>query len=51
VALLITDNHKRRKAKILAALDHFGDALNRNDLILQIIRADLNGAPHCQRLA
>ena len=36
VALLIAHHDQRRKAEILAALDDFGDAVDRDDLILQV---------------
>ena len=36
VAGFVPHDHQRGKGQILAALDHLRDAINRNDLILQI---------------
>ena len=36
MAVLIADNHQRGEAEVLAALDDLGDALDGDDLVLQI---------------
>ena len=50
-AVLITDDHQSRETQILAALDHFGDPLDGDNLIFQIICADLHRPAHRQRFA
>ena len=51
MAALITDDDQCGETQILAALDHFGDPLDGNHLILQIICADLHRPAHRQRFA
>jgi hypothetical protein len=46
VTMMIADNHERRKAQVLAAFDHFGDAIDGDDVVLQIRRIDFEQPPH-----
>ena len=46
MAALIADDNQRGKAQILAALYDLGYALNRDNLILQIVQADVQHAAH-----
>src|SRR5918912_17615 len=49
VAGLVADDDERGKAQILSALDHFGDAVDGDDLILQVQplrRNTLSGLSH-----
>ena len=42
VALLISDNDQRGKAQVFAALDDLRDAVDRHNLIFQVVGADFD---------
>src|SRR5262249_984733 len=51
VAVIVADDDERRKAEVLAALDDLGDAVDGNDVVLQIRRIDFEKPPNRQTLA
>ncbi len=46
VAVAIANDNQRRKAEILAALDDFGDAVDGDDVILQVRKIHLEEPAH-----
>ena len=50
MAALIADHDQRGEAEVLAALHDFGDAVDRNHLVLQIGLIGLNGAADRKRV-
>jgi hypothetical protein len=51
VAVAIADNDESRKAQVLAALDNFRNAVNCDDIILQIGRIHFQETPNRQTFA
>ena len=51
VAVTVADDHQRREAQVFAALDDLGNAVDGNDVILQIRRIDLEEPPNRQTIA
>jgi hypothetical protein len=46
MATAVTYNNKRGKAEVLAALDDFRDAVDGDDIVLEVRRIDIEEAPY-----
>ena len=43
----ISHHHQGREGKVLAALDHFGHAVDRDHLVFQLVRIRIKLLNHC----
>src|SRR3974377_2172777 len=51
MALIVTNHDECGEAQVLAALDDLGDAVDGDDVVLQIGRIDLQKPTNCQTIA